>query len=215
VADLTGADDVTVMQTLFSWLRARDQAELVRDPTLEPARRLFERTWSGADAWGRTRIERLTAHAAEINVRLVLPDDYLFKVDAASMRESLEVRVPLLDESVVDFGLSLPHELRVEGRRGKRVLRELARRTLPPSIAEQPKRGFAIPIDTWVDDAFKRSVRERLLDPSCPVAEHFRADVFHPWVDAFARGELAPGISRGGLYQRVIMLLALDLALER
>ena len=51
----------------------------------------------------------------EVNTRLMLPNDFLFKVDTASMRESLEVRVPMLDEELFAFGLSLPHRLKVDG----------------------------------------------------------------------------------------------------
>lgn len=213
VRDLTGADDTAVIQTLFSWIRADEQAELIRDRSLLPATRLFERRWGGAERWHTSRVERLTAHAAEINMRLLLADDYLFKVDAASMRSSLEVRVPLLDEDLVDFGLSLPADLRVSGQRGKRVLRELARRRFE-GVADQPKRGFAIPVDDWVDETFRRTASERLLDPHSPVAEYLAPDVFTPWVTAFTRRELAPEISRGGLYQRVMMLVALDCTLR-
>ena len=53
-------------------------------------------------------MERLSAHATEVNTRLVLPNDFLFKVDIASMKESLEVRVPMLDEDLFAFGFSLP-----------------------------------------------------------------------------------------------------------
>ena len=46
----------------------------------------------------------------------MLANDYLYKVDTASMKESLEVRVPMLDEDLMAFGLSLPHQLKVNGR---------------------------------------------------------------------------------------------------
>ena len=214
--DLAGGDDVTVMQTLFSWLRSGEQADLLVDPgAVDPAARLFERRWGRTAAWGTSRVERLSAHAVELNVRLLLPDDYLFKVDAGSMRASLEVRVPLLDEAIVDFGLSLPHRLRTDGRRGKRVLRALAARRLPPSLASRPKQGFTVPFDRWVDEPFKATARDVLLDDGSPVAEHFRREVYGPWVEAFATGSQVAGISRGGLYQRVMMLLALDVTLRR
>jgi asparagine synthase (glutamine-hydrolysing) len=90
-------------------------------------------------------LERLSARAVEINMRLILANDYLPKVDAGSMRHSLEVRVPMLDEDLIAFGLNLPHTLRVEGRKGKRVLRALAGRHLPASIAARPKQGFSVP----------------------------------------------------------------------
>ena len=61
------------------------------------------------------RAERVSALATEVDLRLTLPNDFLFKVDMASMRESMEVRVPMLDEDLVEFGLSLPYALKVRG----------------------------------------------------------------------------------------------------
>ena len=161
-----------------------------------------------------TPLERLSAHAVEINMRLILANDYLPKVDAGSMRHSLEVRVPMLDEALIAFGLTLPHTLRVEGRKGKRVLRALAGRHLPASIAARPKRGFSVPVDRWVDRSFRLTLRENLLDSGSPVGDYFVRRVYTPWVEAFCRGRTVPGLSREGLYQRVMMLLALDLVLR-
>ena len=57
-------------------------------------------------------MERLSAHAVEVNIRVVLANDFLPKVDIGSMRNSLEVRVPMLDEELIDFGLTLLAKLR-------------------------------------------------------------------------------------------------------
>ena len=148
-----------------------------------------------------------------MNLRLILPDDYLFKVDSGSMRESLEVRVPLLDEDLVSFGLSLPQALRARRRTSKIVLREVARRRLPSRVAAKAKQGFIVPVSRSVDSAFKRQLGERLLDPGAPVSTYFRPDVYGPWIEAFTAGTPAPGISRAGLYQRVMMVLSLDVCL--
>ena len=75
-----------------------------------------------------------------------MANDFLFKVDTASMRESLEVRVPMLDEDLFAFGLSLSHACKVEGRSSKRVLRAVADGWLPASVARKPQWGFAIPL---------------------------------------------------------------------
>jgi asparagine synthase (glutamine-hydrolysing) len=214
--ELPRADDVTLLQALFSWLRDREHARLLADPAeVESPRRLFEPQWSPNGGRPAGRLERLSAAAAETNIRLVLPNDYLFKVDTASMRESLEIRVPLLDEDLVAFGLTLPHALRTRGRTSKVVLREVAARRLPEVVATKPKQGFAVPVDRWVDSEFKRQLRERLTDPASPVREHFRPDEYLPWIHSFAENRLVNGISRMGLYQRAIMLLSLDLALSR
>jgi len=146
---------------------------------------------------------------------LMLPNDFLFKVDTASMRESLEVRVPMLDEDLFAFGLSLSHDLKVTGRTCKRILREIAGRRLPSEVANKPKRGFGIPVDAWVNAGFKRSLKETLLDGSSKLPEFLRPEIYQPQVEAFCEGRALPGISREGLYQRAIMLLSLHLALDR
>jgi len=144
---------------------------------------------------------------------MALPNDFLFKVDTASMRESLEVRVPMLDEELFAFGLSLPHSLKVKGRTCKRVLRAVAKSWLPPSVASKPKRGFAIPVDSWVNADFKMRLRDALLGSSSRLPEFFRPEAYRPMVEALCEGRPCPGISRQGLYLRAIMLLSVHLAL--
>jgi asparagine synthase (glutamine-hydrolysing) len=212
---LAGADDTGVVQELFSWLSAYEQRELLVDGDgVEPARRLFERQWQHTLPAGSSRLERLMAHAVEVNIRLILANDFLPKVDTASMRHSLEVRVPMLDEDVIDYGLTLPHTLRVRGRTGKPVLRNVAARHLPQTVVEKPKQGFAIPVDRWVDAPFRRNLREALLDRDSHIADVFNKNVYAPWVDAFCNNQPHPRFDRGGLYQRLIMLLALELSLD-
>lgn len=161
-----------------------------------------------------SRLEWLSAYATEVSIRLILPNDFLFKVDTASMRESLEVRVPMLDEELFAFGLCLPHHLKVEGRTCKKVLREVAKRRLPPAVANKPKQGFGVPVDSWVNADFKACLRDALLSSSSRLPDFFRPEVYRPMVEAFCRGSLYPGISGEGLYQRAIMLLSVQLALD-
>ena len=154
-------------------------------------------------------------HTTEVNTRLVLPNDFLFKVDTASMKESLEVRVPMLDEELFAFGLSLPHRLKVNGRTCKRVLRAIAQRNLPPKVANKPKMGFGIPVDAWVNADFKARLRDVLLGPSSKLPEFFRSEAYRPVVEAFCDGHPCRGVSREGLYQRAIMLLSVQLAQDQ
>ena len=106
--ELAGADDTTIVQNLLCWVRDEEHRRLCLDTNMLPVRRLFEPQWEHHLPSGAARLERLSALATEANVRLMLPNDFLFKVDTASMKESLEVRVPMLDEDLFVFGLSLP-----------------------------------------------------------------------------------------------------------
>ena len=213
--ELADGDDVTIIQNLFCWVRGTEYDSLCRGADVLPVRRLFEPQWEYHLPPGTSRVDRLSAHATEVNTRLMLPNDFLFKVDTASMRESLEVRVPMLDEDLFAFGLSLSHDLKVTGRTCKRILREIAGRRLPSEVANKPKRGFGIPVDAWVNAGFKRSLKETLLDGSSKLPEFLRPEIYQPQVEAFCEGRALPGISREGLYQRAIMLLSLHLALDR
>jgi asparagine synthase (glutamine-hydrolysing) len=214
VGELASADDIAIIQSLLCWVRGEEQGRLCLDEGKAlPIRRLFEPQWKHEFAARAARLERLSAYATEANVRLVLPNDFLFKVDTASMKESLEIRVPMLDEDLFEFGLSLPHRLKVQGRTCKRVLRAVADRWLPPRVARKAKMGFGIPVDRWVDFAFKMRLKETLLGPSCRLPEYFRPETYRPMVEAFCHGKPCPGISREGLYRRAIMFLSLHLAL--
>jgi len=91
-----------------------------------------------------------------------LPDDNLCKVDRASMHFSVEVRSPLLDESVVNFAHSIDHKYRMKGSVTKRILKDILYEWIPREMMERPKMGFSVPIDTWL----KRNLRDELIEYS-------------------------------------------------
>jgi asparagine synthase (glutamine-hydrolysing) len=212
--EVAGVDNTAIVQDLFCWVREEEHQRLCRIGDALPVRRLFEPQWEYQLPRAAPRLERLSAHTTEVNARLVLANDFLFKVDTASMKESLEIRVPMLDEDLFAFGLSLPHRLKVNGRMCKRVLREVANRRLPKAVAAKPKKGFGIPVDTWVTRDFKEHLRDSLLDVSSELPDFFRPELYRPIIEAFCDDRPRPGISRQGLYHRAIMLLAVHLALS-
>lgn len=211
--DFAGAEDADILQTLFSYLRDQEHAEIFNCSDVLPVRRHFERQWDHCQASDASRLDRLSAHATEVNIRLTLANDFLFKMDTASMREGLEIRVPMLDEDLFDFALSLPHHMKVKDRTAKRVLREIARRHLPPEVAQKPKMGFAIPIDTWLDAGFRERLTDELLGAASKLPEFFRKEVYKPLVESFCNRKRHQYLSRRQTYGRVIMLLSAHLAL--
>jgi asparagine synthase (glutamine-hydrolysing) len=94
-----------------------------------------------------------------------LVDDILFKVDRASMYNSLEVRAPFLDRSVVEFINTLPKEYKIKGNNGKYILKEIMRDKLPHNIIDRPKKGFGIPLSNWIKNELKIEIESVLLKP--------------------------------------------------
>jgi asparagine synthase (glutamine-hydrolysing) len=78
-----------------------------------------------------------------------LPEDVLVKVDRMSMAHSIETRVPILDNHVIDFAATLPARLKIRDGRRKHILKETLRPMLPPGILDRRKQGFGIPLGTW------------------------------------------------------------------
>ena len=93
-----------------------------------------------------------------------LPDDYLQKVDVASMAFSLESREPLLDHELVEWAMKLPLNWKLRGGVNKYLLRKLAYRYVPREILDRPKQGFGVPIDEWLRGPLKQWALERLHD---------------------------------------------------
>jgi asparagine synthase (glutamine-hydrolysing) len=83
-------------------------------------------------------------------VKLYLQDDTLAKIDRASMAHSLEVRSPFLDIELVDFLRRLPIEMKLGRGVTKVLLRQAAARLLPAPIVNRPKKGFGLPLESWL-----------------------------------------------------------------
>jgi asparagine synthase (glutamine-hydrolysing) len=97
------------------------------------------------------------------DMQLVLPGDMLTKVDLMSMANSLEVRVPFLDYTVVDFAFSLPANYKLFQGNGKRILKDAFSDVLPNELFTRPKHGFEVPIAKWVKKELRSAIENDLL----------------------------------------------------
>ena len=94
-----------------------------------------------------------------------LPEDLLTLVDRTSMAVGVEGRVPFLDHRLVEAALSVPDEVRMEGRRQKSMERAMARDLLPAEVIEAPKQGFASPVPHWLKSGLAGPARRLLTRP--------------------------------------------------
>jgi asparagine synthase (glutamine-hydrolysing) len=82
--------------------------------------------------------------------------------DKLSMAHSLETRVPLLDNVLVDYTLDLPWEQLADGANGKIAFREAVRPWVPEEIYAKPKMGFGPPDASWYRGALRGWIEEQL-----------------------------------------------------
>ena len=92
-----------------------------------------------------------------------LSENCLVKTDRASMLASLEVRVPYLDETILDRILPLPSNKKMPNGQLKALLMPIARRILPREVWDRPKHGFTVPLSVRLAGAW-RPVVEAVLD---------------------------------------------------
>lgn len=91
-----------------------------------------------------------------------LGDNYLTKMDRASMYHSLEVRCPFLDYRLIEFCQNIPSELRVGIFKTKKFMRDALSGILPKEIIKKKKRGFTPPIDKWiVDEKYIKEIKKK------------------------------------------------------
>jgi len=83
------------------------------------------------------------------DMRMVLCQDMLMKVDLMSMGNSLEVRTPFLDHHLVDYAFKIPFDYKMKDGIKKRILRDTFQKEIPETLLQKPKHGFEVPLLNW------------------------------------------------------------------
>lgn len=95
----------------------------------------------------------------------ILPDDFLVKVDRASMACGLEVRPPLLDHELLELAARVPADWKVHDGETKWIFKKAAESWLPAETIWRPKQGFELPIDAWLRGPLNSMIEETVLAP--------------------------------------------------
>ena len=118
--------------------------------------------------------------ALYVDAKTWLADAMLVKVDRASMANGLEVRVPLLDYKLVEFAMSLPERMKLNGTCAKYLFKKAMNGYLPKKIIYRAKRGFNSPVAHWVDEFDKMMTAETCnLLPGLPQMWKNLSDAHH------------------------------------
>jgi asparagine synthase (glutamine-hydrolysing) len=109
--------------------------------------------------------EHHLARVQYTDLKTYLPGDILTKVDRASMANSLEVRVPILDHPFVEWAAGLAPDYKLRGREGKYILKKAMEPFVSKEILYREKMGFAVPLTSWFRGPLRQRVRDALLGP--------------------------------------------------
>jgi len=80
----------------------------------------------------------------------ILPNKFLEKVDKVNMLHSIEARVPLLDNELVEYVMSLPQKFKIQKSTTKYFFRDILEGVIPNDILNDRKKSFGTPINNWL-----------------------------------------------------------------
>lgn len=119
-----------------------------------------------------------------------LPGDLLVKADIATMASSLEARSPFLDYRLVEWAATLPADLKLRGRTSKYLLRRAMRHLLPAETLAGPKRGFGVPVASWLRGKLRPWLEEILLTERALRRGYLRPDAIRRLVEEHVSGRV-------------------------
>lgn len=123
------------------------------------------------EAYRQNSVDPLSGMLAA-DIDMLLPDDFLTKVDRASMAFGLEVRPPLLDHRLLELTARIPASFKIRDGRTKWLLKEIFEPRLPKKLAHREKQGFEIPVDDWLRGELADQVHEAVLSPQHAIADY-------------------------------------------
>ncbi len=167
-----------------------------------PATRWWRHATSGDrdDGW-------TTMQAVQVEDILVDTLPLLLRMeDRSSMAFSIEARVPLLDHRLVEYGLSLPDHLKIQGGTSKYAVREATRGLMPEAVRlRKTKLGFAAPDSRWLDGQLRPQVTE-LIEGSLRCERFVDPEPLRRWYRSPAAAEANPEA-----YGSLFRVLALEM----
>jgi len=147
------------------------------------------------------------AQLTRLELKGYMAHTLLRDADAMSMAHSLEVRVPLIDHKLVEFAARIPTSMKLRDGRTKWILAEALRDVIPQEVIERPKRGFEMPVATWMRNELRPILEDTLSREAVERRGLFRYENVQSIYQNFLNGK--------GPYMRVWSLVMLELWMRR
>lgn len=154
---------------------------------LEPTAEKFYNIYNSSDD------DDIYNKSALLDIKTQLPDEFLSVCDAFSMRNSLEVRPPFLDNNLTDFLFSIPSNIRVGPKNNlKKLFKDTFKVFLNNEILNSKKRGFILPVERWLKKDMKFLLDKYLNKKKLDEHGLFNSNICTEIVDNFLkRGKIS------------------------
>ena len=106
----------------------------------------------------------MITNAGLLDVETYMTDDILTKVDRASMANSIEARVPLLDHEFIELAFQIPSHFKIHKQSGKHIFKKMLEIYLDKEILYRKKQGFGLPLSSWFNNELEPYTNEKLLN---------------------------------------------------
>ncbi len=113
-------------------------------------------------------------------IKTYLVDDILTKVDRASMLNSLEVRVPILDHEFAELTFRIPAYYKINNDQKKYIFKESIKNIIPKTVFNHKKQGFSVPLEEWFKDDLKEYMFSFLNNQNLQIFEYLN----YPYVQS-------------------------------
>ena len=140
---------------------AHSPLKIFQDSVRKSSGNPFERYFQCASKFaGRSPVDQMLL----VDSMIILPDIFLEKVDRSTMASSLEVRVPFLDNDLVEFCQGLPASQKIPGGKQKDLLKRSLKGIVPDEVLHGKKTGFGVPFAFWLEGPLKDLFFDHLGD---------------------------------------------------
>ena len=140
-------------------------------------------------------------HLCLVDQQFWLPGTYLEKSDKGGMAHSLEVRVPFLDNEVIEFANTLPDDQRIRGRSRKWLLKKAFVDLVPAEVFHRFKRGFGVPVSRWLRNELRDYYVDQVLSPKAGINRYLQM----PNVESCFRDHLRGAHDYSGLLWKCLI----------
>ncbi len=122
------------------------------------------------------------------DIKVLLPEEMLTKLDRMSMAHSLEGRVPLIDHRLVELAARIPSRMKLKHGTVKAIFKRAMRARLPQTVLTRPKVGFTVPLNEWFRGPLRPMAYDLLTDASFRQSGLFNIDHVQQLVDRHMAG---------------------------